>query len=387
MVLKIIRCTTVCIFLSILLLFVFSSCRDEPSNSREGSVSDASQSPTHCHNENNEQDFALETKANLDKGINQKELFIERSKSDSSEGKVFKKEGSLEKDSTISFKESVFINEERISCAVGGGLASDTGSKIWCWSDLHIPKYNGKTTTFNNGELGFDSECIENQITKVGNELRFYVDVKASIQSWCNNKFNMRAELLTRPWEVRSPLGTEEWFGWSYRFGDGYKIDKKNDWVMFQVHHGISGSPPISLFINRANAHGGVAGEVIVANNTLNGIKKYSTTGVIPLAGEKLSIVVHTIWDHVENGVLQVWINGSLVHDSKTSTVYPDFPWGGNAKWGVYAHHWRNRNAVQESLNQGISNIETFIGTIRMITRKSGEPLYGTDAYKKVVPD
>ena len=82
--------------------------------------------------------------------------------------------------------------------------------------------------------------------------------------------------------------------------------------------------------------------------------------------------------------LLQVWIDDVSVYDKQVSTVYPGSPWGGNAKWGIYHHRWRNGPDVQNSLDQGITHIETFMGPLRMITRYPGDPDYGKDSYDLV---
>ncbi len=277
----------------------------------------------------------------------------------------------------------------KIACETGGGKANDTGSKIWCWANIDFPDYSGSTGVgFSNGELFIDSECDEKQVGSHGNELKFYIDPLAVPDgNWCSREYNMRAELRTAPWDIRHSLGTEEWFGWNYRFGSDYKIDLKNQWKFFQVHPGVMGlSPQIGLeVIHDSQFNGHSAGEVYITNATIS--ENYSPTGIVPKAGETLKIVVHVVWGDSSNGLLQVWINDQKVYDRQVSTVYADYLWGGNAKWGIYKWPWASENGVQNSIEQGISNLETYMGTLRMITRRQDDPDYLKEAYSIVVPD
>lgn len=280
--------------------------------------------------------------------------------------------------------------EENQECITNGGLAGDTGLKTWCWEDIELPDYIGsKGVSFSNKELVIDSECYEQQVTKSGNRIRFRVNpLGPEVGNWCDNNFNMRAEIRTAPWQVRNPLGTEEWFGWSYQFGDSYEVDQNNQWKFFQVYPGPVGlGPQISLeVIHKDQFNGHTAGEIYVVNKAGEGSTKYSSTGITPKAGETLDIVVHVIWEYASKGLLQVWINDEVVYDEQIATVTDDSPWGGNAKWGIYKWPWKEGERVQKSLDQGIEYLETYLGPIRLITRKPGDPDYGKDSYSTVRP-
>lgn len=281
-----------------------------------------------------------------------------------------------------------------LECNVGGGMANDSGEKIWCWGGITIPEYSGKTgVVFNNDELAIDSECYEKQVTKDGNRLKFRLNPTGpEVGSWCPDDFNKRAEIRTAPWNVRNPIGTEEWFGWSYTFGNDYEIDLSNQWKFFQVHPGPKGlSQQISLeIIHDEQFKDHSAGEVYVVNaghGTEGRSTDFSPTGFTPRAGQTLDIVVHAIWGDYSNGLLQVWIDGNKVYDKQVATILAGYPWGGNAKWGIYKWPWRDAENVQASLAQGLTQMETFMGPLRMITRKPGDPDYGRDSYSMVAPD
>ena len=284
---------------------------------------------------------------------------------------------------------SAKVASDKIFCGQGGGKADVVGGKIWCWENLEIPSYSGsKGVEIANGELFIDSECYEKQVSANGGKLSFRIDPSnPSTESWCGRDFNMRAEIRTAPWNIRHPKGTEEWFGWSYTFGDNYKIDNSNQWKFFQVHPGITGEPPqVGLEItHEAQFWDHPAGEIYVTN--AGGSLNYSPTGVIPKAGQTINIVVHAIWGDDTNGLLQVWIDGQNVYDKQVSTVLADYPWGGNAKWGIYKWPWAKADAVLKSKEQGIEFLETYMGSLRIVTRKPGDADYMTDAYQLVAPN
>ena len=109
--------------------------------------------------------------------------------------------------------------------------------------------------------------------------------------------------------------------------------------------------------------------------------------GVVPTAGITLDIVVHVVHNLGSNGLLQIWINDNKVYDKQVGTVHEWAPWGGNAKFGIYKWPWREETGVQKSLQQGITHLETYMGTLRMITRRPGDPDYGKNSYTEVAPD
>ncbi|MGS0523798.1 hypothetical protein ACU8V7_00060 [Zobellia nedashkovskayae] len=182
----------------------------------------------------------------------------------------------------------ILAQESSSPCISNIGNSSDLGLKTWCWADNPLPNPQDpteKTIVFAGNTIGTDNECNVNQVTNEGDELRFYLNARVpSPQSWCNNAFNMRSEISTRPWQVHHPLGTEEWFGWTYRFGEIYVADPASSWTMFQVHNGVTGlTPQISLFINNQFQYynEGSLGEIFVYNSTLEESDRYIATGVI----------------------------------------------------------------------------------------------------------
>ncbi len=279
-----------------------------------------------------------------------------------------------------------------LPCGTGRGFAHETGPKVWCWGDVAVPSGAGSgRELFSNGQLKISSECSENQITNDGDRVKFRINpLTPEASDWCNNSFNMRAEISTQPKDVRHALGTEEWFGWNYTFGDDYVIDKHNPWLFFQIQQGVAGSPPISLHIESDTSLGGAAnaGEFWIINlAAANSQDKYINTGIIPRAGETLNLVVHVIHGGENNGLLEVWESGELLYTNQVRTVYSDTPWGGHAKFGIYKWRWRNESDIQLSLQSGVTHLETYLGAVRMITRKPGDSEYLKNSYAEVVSD
>lgn len=272
------------------------------------------------------------------------------------------------------------------SCITKGGKAVDSGLKVWCWEDIILPEYSGSTgVSFSQKEFYINSECSTKQVTNDGNRLRFFIDpFHPEKGDWCDQEFNMRAEISTAPWPVRHKLGTEEWFGWNYRFEENYIIDKVNSWLFFQIHHGVKGSPPFELLVSHEGQYKAKAGEIVVQNNA--NYPDNILTGIIPKAGEGIDVVVHIVYGDEVFGKLEVWINGSQIVSKSVRTVYEHSPWGGNAKWGIYKWPWREESGIQKSLQQGIQNMETTMGTLRMLTKTPDDPDYGKDAYFLVAP-
>ncbi|MDH3697582.1 MAG: PKD domain-containing protein [Flavobacteriaceae bacterium] len=272
-------------------------------------------------------------------------------------------------------------------CITNGGNAGDTGLKTWCWEDIYFPSYTGSTgISFSDGQLSYNTECDAQSVTKDGGRIKFNLNptTPSDPGSWCSRQFNMRAEISTRPWPINHSMGTEEWFGFNYTFGDDYKPDV-NEWLFHQVHNGIVGQTPLyELMVARAGLYGAQAGEIVVKNNANS--PDHVLTGVIPQAGQTIKVVIHVIWDNATNGLLQVWIDDNKVYDKQVTTIRPGWNFGGNAKWGIYKWPWVDEQNVQSSANAGVSSLTTYMGNLRIVTRKPGDIKYGMDAYTEVSP-
>jgi hypothetical protein len=209
-----------------------------------------------------------------------------------------------------------------------------------------------------------------NQITNVGNQLKFHLDPTTPAIGKSSG-YNFRTEIRTAPWNIQNPPGTEEWFGWTYTLGDDYVIDQENEWLFWQVQPGVSGVSPHAeiMIINQHQYNGHAAGEIYVINK--GNYPDNHPTGITPKAGDKLDIVVHAIWGDASNGHLQVWINGVSVYDKQVATIYAEYPWAGNAKWGIYKWPFRNADRVQKSLYNTFGNLYGTIAHDHQVPRRS----------------
>ena len=285
-------------------------------------------------------------------------------------------------------------DEDNIACSTGGGTSGETGEKIWCWRDIEIiESSNSSSNVFSNGQLRTSSHCNTGMITNSEDRLYFKVNpTTPAAQEWCNYDYNYRAEIREHPADVDHPVGTEQWFGWDYTFEDGYAIDRNNPWLFWQIHGSFSNpsNPMVSLWIGKENmaGHNNYAGEIFVVNAAVDkNNHQYTPTGLIPVAGTNLKVVVHVIWGDDNTGLYEVWINGASVYSQQIRTVYAEQPEGGYAKWGIYKWRWQDSSNVQDSQSQGISELNTSMGTLRVITRSPGDPDYGKDSYSLVKPD
>ncbi|MUH35439.1 hypothetical protein D9O36_06275 [Zobellia amurskyensis] len=322
----------------------------------------------------------------IQKEIKEEEIQIGKTNTESEEGEVLESQKTNQEGNSTPEDTSTSVPE--IDCFTNGGTAEEVGLKTWCWEDATIPDYsNKKGVLFSDGQLKVDSECYEKQVSIENNQIKFSLNpTYPAVEDWCSRDFNMRAEISTQPWKVNHSKGTEEWFGWSYTFGSDYIIDKSNHWLFFQVHPGVVGESPHTelMVIKDGQVNGHSAGEIFVIN-AANG-KDYHPTGITPKAGETFNIVVHAVWGDTSNGLLQVWINGKSIYNKQVATVYKAYPWGGNAKWGIYKWPWAEAKGVALSQNQGILQLETFMGPLRMITRRPDDSDYGKDSYALVSP-
>lgn len=279
------------------------------------------------------------------------------------------------------------------ACSTTSGKASDSGFRMWCWRDIEITEtLNSSTNYFSSKHLAVNSHCNKGMVTRVDDRLYFKVNpTSPAAQDWCKYDFNYRAEIRENPSDVNHPAGTEQWFGWDYKFGDDYKADALNEWIMWQVHGSFKNppNPLISLWIGKTNMarHTNKAGEIFVTNAAINSKShKYTPTGITPAAGQSLDIVVHVIWGDENTGLYEVWIDGVPVYSEKERTVYEEEPEGGYAKWGIYKWKWQNQSRVLSSASAGITELNTSMGPLRVLMNKPDDIDYGKNAYDLVAP-
>ncbi|MFK7772860.1 MAG: heparin lyase I family protein [Saprospiraceae bacterium] len=255
----------------------------------------------------------------------------------------------------------------------------------WTWDTITIPPYSYPDGAAFGPGLFINTAYDTMGVSIVGDRMRFDLNpITPTPPAGSSSPHNYRSEIHTDPWQINHPLGTEQWIGWRYDFSDDYVIDPTSPITIFQNHPGIGGlSPILELEIAGQNDPApALGGEIQVVN--VNDRIIYPVT---PLAGQSLDVVIHIVYGLGDDGLTQVWLNGQLYHDKIEQTVLTDYPWGGNNKWGIYHHTFKNSPSdVQASINAGAGFVELFMGTLRMITRAPGHPEYKLDAYDLVKP-
>ncbi len=299
-------------------------------------------------------------------------------------------------------------NNTVIPCTSKFLASNETGSYIWCWDDIALnPNTSGPSTTITYG-LRVSQEWNYDLATIVDGKLRMYVDPvdfsTTHTPSRNGDAGNKRSEVFeasdgTFPstFTARKPAGTDEWLGWSVTFGDNYVPMTQYHWLFYQNKPDDADSPgnyspPFSLNI-AGGVYSGVpasVGEIVFdaeANDKNGGVGVFRT-GVVPVAGQTIKIVVHTIYGEGTSGTSQVWIDGVLVVDQPNiATLYTPTLGGGTNKFGVYNWNWGIQSRLNDILAQGVSHLELLIGNIKGERWQSGDAQYGTNRYNFVVPD
>jgi len=260
--------------------------------------------------------------------------------------------------------------------------------RVYKWSKIQPPVYDWKDGGAFAGNLFVDVAFDPAGVTIKGEQIRFYVAPSyPPTPAGGGSPHNYRSEIHTMPWEIRHPLGTEQWMGWRYTFGENYVIDPTSPITIFQNHPGIRGeSPQFELEIAALDDPRPAIGGEIQIVNAANGDR--IVTPVKPEAGETLDVVIHVVYGEGSKGAMQVWLNGELYYDEAVSTVYTPYPFGGNNKWGVYHHTFNDSPTdVEASIAAGSGIVELFMGPLRMITRSTDSPHYLKNAFDLVRPD
>ncbi|MBU2948022.1 heparin lyase I family protein [Zobellia uliginosa] len=274
-----------------------------------------------------------------------------------------------------------------IPCSTGSSSATEAGAKVWCWGDINIPSDG----FFDDYKLFVSSHCSSNMVKSSGGRVQFQVNPISPVASEeCGSDYNYRAEIREHPSDVDYPIGTEQWWGFDYKFEDGYVADEL-PWILWQTHGSFSipSNPMTSIQLGPTNYNGSLnpVGELFVVNNSLSAEGKFTPVGVVPRAGQTLKIVIHLVWGDESNGLYEVWVDGKKIYRKQERTVYVEKPYGGYWKIGVYKWRWQDEGNVAVSNQRGISEINTSIGTLRTIMRRPGDPEYGDDSYTLVAPD
>lgn len=276
---------------------------------------------------------------------------------------------------------------ENLPCSTGSKPADESGAKVWCWKDMTLPSEQG---FFDNYKLFVSSHCSSNMVVAEDGRVHFRVNPTTPTSPSSCAPYNYRAEIREHPSDADYPIGTEQWWGFDYKFGDDYIADEL-PWILWQTHGSFSSPshPMTNLQLGPTNYSDNInpVGELFVVNNTPAAGHKFTPVGIVPKAGQTLKIVIHLVWGDESNGLYEVWVDGVKVYGKQERTIYAEKPYGGYWKIGIYKWRWKQESNVLSSEGRGINNLNTSIGTLRTIMRYSGDTDYGTDSYSLVVPD
>lgn len=256
--------------------------------------------------------------------------------------------------------------------------------KTYAWDQFSLPNYSWDVFTSLGPDIAVDVNYDSTSLSLTGGKIRFRLTPDSPPPPRTTEAFNFRSEIRTHPWNIQHPLGTEQWIGWRYIFGTSYQVDQTAPITIYQSHHGVEGlSPAVELELAAFNRpFPALGGEIQIANHAIN---SRIPLPIKPEAGDTLDIVIHLIHGDESEGLLQVWIDGTLQYNVQDRTVYPEYEWGGNSKWGIYHHsHQNNPTGVANTQAEGISEVELFLDTLRILTRTPSDPNYLAEAYEDV---
>ena len=274
------------------------------------------------------------------------------------------------------------------SCITNGGFSGDEGYKQWCWRDLEQEVNSaGTQNNFSNSQLARSAHHDPNGTFVQNGRLYFSLDPLPIDE---RNKLNYRQEIRDTPSDVSHPVGTEQWWGFDYRFADDYIADEL-PWMMWQTHGDFStpSNPMTAIELAPTNYLGNInsRGELVVSNSAFSTENpKKIPLGIIPRAGQTLRIVIHIVWGDNNTGLFQIWVDGVLVYDQKERTVYVEQPEGGYWKLGIYKWRWQSNSNINSSAALGISELNTSIGALRVIKKSPANSSYLSNEYNTVRP-
>lgn len=265
------------------------------------------------------------------------------------------------------------------------------GFKIWSWKDLEA-EINGtsRLASFNNSTLNKSVDYYAPSAYVKGKRLHFRLNPTIASPQGQTHAYNFRSEIRSNPSGVDHAIGTEEWWGFDYRFEEGY-IPDVVPWIMFQTHGSFSvpSNPMTSIWVVEEGFNGdtGNEGEIYVTNAAFNTASaKYTRTGVFSSEGKTLSVVIKIVWGDNTNGEYKVWINGVNVYDEQERTVFVEQPIGGYWKAGIYKWRWQIAANVVASAVLGIDNLHVSIGDMRQIMYLPNSTNKTGDEFHKVSP-
>lgn len=289
--------------------------------------------------------------------------------------------------------------------------ASVTGLTRFTMNNLNIPSGglpDGRRF-YTNGIMRANTAYYPYSIIKEKRDgvdrMRFYVKptLPTEYLSGTQYPYHHRAEISRYPWRIQTPLGTEEWLGFSYFFAkssEGY-TQNQTPVSIFQNHDGVNGPPTVQIEIAAPNQlyspsqswyNTPKGGELMIINN-VRGIR-----WVVPnfrvVAGTRLDIVVQLVYGSGKDGLFNVWINGKLQTwpgsdkveaGNIGSTVFSNARYGGNCKLGIYHHELRKKSAVDKNYSKGHTHMKVWMSNWNDVFRKPGDWDYkNPNAYKAV---
>lgn len=242
--------------------------------------------------------------------------------------------------------------------------------------------------------------------------LRFYIDPR---NPWPppddpgDHDGNFRAEIYeayqfhdgqTVGWAPDKPLRSEEWIGWSYYYPPDFIAGDTASTKFLQCHVGY-GAAPIDLRLWNpteypdADRCPGDACDEFVLHRYFpdDGMDaEVAITDVKPEAGRWYDFVLHVVWDTESGGagLTELWIDGVQYYSSAGGNTFEnpenkDHPYGAMIKLGMYHGSWRDNEAIEASLDEGVDHLELFMGPVRILSRQRGDHI-GADGYSCVAP-
>jgi hypothetical protein len=306
-------------------------------------------------------------------------------------------------------------SEAGIDAAIDGGrdAGSDAGLDCpgleeWTWvGEDFVSSANGEPPyVFAGGDWGWDVHYAAGGIRSDATHMRepgtasirSYIDPSIPVPDGADYDAQFRSEISRRPWHEPVALGTELWIGFSYYLPPTYVQDESSRATIFQLHAGRH-HPPIELAhwvpADFSNAHG----------TRLHIIRRWGgwdtdtfDRATLPVTFEPdrwYDFVVHVVWDvdGGTRGITQVWIDGDLHYTAEGGNTYSAgtddgddrLPYGGTPKLGWYKWPWHHAPAVAASAAAGVTELEMFIGAVRIIRNPEGEHI-GPRGYDCVRP-
>ncbi len=246
------------------------------------------------------------------------------------------------------------------------------------WKDITQPVSSYPSmVNFDDNKLRTSIEYDDNSITISGDLLQVKVSAFDAMPTGQASEYHFRSEFHRTPWQNQPPVTTEEWANFNYIFSNDYVANTLHSVAIHQCYNGADGVQPLwQIDLARADVHGGgnAGGNIEFWNEcSQSGI----VTSIIPTARQRVEFIVHVVYGEGAAGLIQVWVDGTLIYNETENTVLAPDIFGGNMKWGVYHYNWnQNSQNVVDSIGIGAGELKFKMEKIRYLTRTSGNPKY-----------